>query len=545
MIARIALLFALMLGLAACEQAEPVTDGGPATLRRLTESQYRNIIADVFGSHIVVAGRFDPLLRTEGLLTVGASRASITPSGVERYAAMARAIAAQVVAPGNRALAMPCAPADAKAADEACARTFYAKVGRHLYRRPLTDDEVSGFVKIAGAAASTRGDFYAGLSYGLQGMLQSPDFLFIAENTEPDPADTKRVRLDAFGKATRLSFLLWNSSPDDVLLTAAEKGELHSDEGIERQVERMMASPRMKTGVRAFFSDMLSLDDFATLEKDTLLYPAFGLATAIDAKEQVLRTLYDLLIVRNGDYRDLFTVRDTHMSAPLGLVYRVPAVNPGGWTPFTFPEGDPRAGIQTQLSFVALHSHPGKSSPTLRGKAIRELLLCQKIPDPPSTVNFDQFNDPNSPNKTARARLDAHSTDPACAGCHKLMDPIGLALENFDGAGQLRQTENGEPIDTSGELNGMPFKDGLGLAQALRADPAAPSCVVNRLYAYAVGRAVEKTERPLITYLEKSFEADEYRFPELVRRVATSRAFMSVAPPSVRAADAKNEETKS
>jgi hypothetical protein len=376
-------------------------------------------------------------------------------------------------------------------------------------------------------------------------MLQSPGFLFIAENTEPDPDDPSKVRLDAYAKAARLSFLLWNSSPDDVLLTAAETGELHSDKGIERHVERMTASPRMKTGVRAFFSDMLSLDDFATLEKDTLLYPAFGLSTTIDAREQVLRTLYDLLIVRQGDYRDLFTVRDTYMSAPLGLVYRVPALNPGGWAPFTFPEGDPRAGIQTQLSFVALHSHPGKSSPTLRGKAIRELLLCQKIPDPPSTVNFDQFNDPNSPNKTARARLDAHSTDPACSGCHKLMDPIGLALENFDGAGQLRQTENGEPIDTSGELNGMPFQDALGLARALRADPAAPSCVVNRLYAYAVGRAVEKGERPLIGYLEKSFEADDYRFTKLVRRIATSRAFMSVSRTQVRSAGAKNEETKS
>jgi hypothetical protein len=544
MIARVCLAVALTLGLAACGEPEPVVEGGSATLRRLTESQYRATIADVFGSHIVVAGRFDPLLRTEGLLTVGAGRATITPSGFERYAALARSIAEQVVGENNRALAVPCTPADVTGADQACAATFLSKVGRYLYRRPLTETELAGAVKIADVAATTRGDFYAGLAYGLQQLLQSPDFLFVAENTEPDPADPGKVRLDAFAKATRLSFLLWNTSPDEALLAAAESGALHAETAVAQQVARMMASPRFKAGVRAFFSDMLALDDFATLEKDTVLYPAFGLAAAIDSKEQVLRTLHDLLIVKGGDYRDIFTVRQTYMSAPLGLVYRVPAANPGGWAPFEFPEGDPRAGIQTQLSFVALHSHPGKSSPTLRGKAIRELLLCQKVPDPPSTVNFDQFNDPNSPNKTARARLDAHSTDPACSGCHKLMDPIGLALENFDGAGQMRLTENGEPIDTSGELNGMPFADARGLGAALRADPAAPSCLVNRLYSYGVGRAVERSERALITHLEKSFAADDYRFPELVRRIATSRAFLAVSPTQVRQAGAGHEETK-
>jgi hypothetical protein len=338
---------------------------------------------------------------------------------------------------------------------------------------------------------------------------------------------------------------LWNSTPDEALLAAAERGELATEQGRERQVERMMASPRFERGVRAFFTDMLSLDDFATLEKDTLIYPAFSLAAALDAREQVLRTLVDHLIVDNRDYRDIFTTRSTYMSAPLGLVYRVPATVPGGWSKFEFPEGDPRAGIQTWLSFVALHSHPGKSSPTLRGKAIRELLLCQKIPDPPSTVNFDQFNDPNSPNKTARARLTAHNTDPACAGCHKLMDPIGLALENFDGAGQTRWTENGEPIDTSGEINGIPFADAPGLGRALRADPAATACLVGRAYAYAAGRAIERGERAWISYLERRFAEDGYRFRELIRRIALSQALYAVSPPPVRSAGAASVESPS
>ncbi|MBL8645421.1 MAG: DUF1592 domain-containing protein [Rhodospirillaceae bacterium] len=533
------------LSLGACGEAEPVTSGGPTAVRRLTEAQYRNIIADVFGNHLVVAGRFDPLVRTEGLLAVGASRASITPTAVERYAALARSIAQQVANEKNRALLFPCKPASAQAADEACARQFLATVGRYLYRRPLAEDEVKVFVDIAVAAAETRGDFYAGAAYGLQGLLQSPDFLFISETAEPKPDAKNLMQLDGYSKASRLSFLLWNSTPDDALLTAAERGELASQDGLERQVDRMMASPRLKTGVRAFFTDMLGLDDFATLEKDTLIYPAFGLAAADDAKEQVLRTLNEALVVKDTDYRDLFTSRETFISSALGLVYRVPVPKPGGWAPFTFAENDPRAGLQTLLSFTALHSHPGKSSPTLRGKAIRELLLCQKIPDPPSTVNFDQFNDPNSPNKTARNRLNAHSVDPACAGCHKLMDPIGLSLENFDGAGQTRWSENGEVIDTSGDLNGIPFNDAKGLGQALRQDPSATACVVQRAYSYAAARAPERGERELVTYLEQEFADSGYRFKALLRRIALSDALYAINPAPLRSAGVGGQEPKS
>jgi hypothetical protein len=143
-------------------------------------------------------------------------------------------------------------------------------------------------------------------------------------------------------------------------------------------------------------------------------------------------------------------------------------------------------------------------------------------------VNFDQFNDPNSPNKTARLRLQAHSTDPACAGCHKLMDPIGLALEHFDGAGQFRVTENGEPIDTSGDLNGIPFADALGLGQAMRQDPAATSCLVRRAYTYAAGRPIERGERDWMNYLEQRFAAEGYRLRPLLKTIAVSEALQRV-----------------
>ena len=517
--------------LAACSRTEPPTSGGPPTLRRLTESQYRNIIADVFGSQIVVGGRFDPIMRTEGLLAVGAGRAAVTPSAVEHFSAMARSIALQVVAPGNRELLLPCQPAAADQPDPRCATQFFEQAARLLYRRAVTAEDLRVPLRLAQAGTVARHDFYAGLAYGLQAMLTAPDFLFIAENTESDPTDKTRLRLDNYARASRLSFMLWNTAPDELLLHAAEQGQLANADEISDQVDRLMASPRLKQGVRAFFTDMLSLDDFATLEKDTLIYPAFSLAAAQDSREQVLRTLENELLSQDGDYRNIFTTRRTFMSGPLGLVYRVPVSRPGGWTPFEFAANDPRAGIQSQLSFVALHSHPGKSSPTLRGKAIRELLLCQKVPDPPGNVNFDRFNDPSSPNKTARLRLSAHATEPACEGCHKLMDPIGLALENFDGAGQSRLTENGVPIDASGDLNGIKFADAPGLGQAMRQDPAATSCLVRRAYSYAVGRAIERGERDWMAHLEQSFADDRYRLRPLLRRIATSKALQAVAAP--------------
>jgi hypothetical protein len=529
--------------LAACEQDAPPAPGAEPTFRVLTESQYRNTIADLFGAQIAVGGAFDPLVRTNGLMTVGAAAAQISPAGLEQFDRMARSIAAQVTAEPNRNVLVPCRPAAADAPDDACARQFFAGVGRLLYRRPLATAELDSVVAVARTASAELGSFYDGLAAGLGGMLVSPAFLFVIDRVESDPEDRTKMRLDAYSKAARLSYFLWNSTPDDLLLTAAETGELHTKKGLKAQVDRMLASPKLETGMRAFFTDMLAFDDLAKLEKDSIIYPAFSAAVAEDAKEQTLRTIVDLLIANEGDYRDLFTTRKTFMSGPLGRIYRVPVERPdGGWTPYEFPEGDPRAGLITQVSFAALYSHPGRSSPTLRGRAVRENLLCQKVPDPPGDVDFSLFNDPNSPNKTARDRLTAHSTVAACAGCHKLTDPIGLAMEKIDGAGQVRHTEAGVPIDTSGELDGIKFEDAAGLGRAMRANPALPSCLVNRVYAFAATRVPEKTEKPVLEHFEKRFASSGYRLPALLREIAVSDALFAVKAPAVRSAAAPTEE---
>ncbi len=528
---RILLALTALTALSACGPKEPVVEAAPPAMRRLTEEQYRQVIADVFGDDIVIGGRFDPINRSNGLLAVGASSTAINGSAFERYDGLARSVASQVTDRANRDVLVPCKPADAAAADDACATTFFKNTGRLLYRRALTDAELKTQVALANAGATKLKDFYVGLSSSLSAMLVRPEFLFVTDTLEADPSKAGAFRLTPYAKAARVSFLLWNTTPDDALLTAAEKGDLNSSSGLKKQVDRMIASPRLAVGMRAFFNDMLAFDAFENLQKDPVIYPAFGLSAVELAREQILTTIIDQTVTTQGDYRNLFTTRKTVMSAPLGLVYRVPVSQPDGWVPYEFPEGDEHVGIQSFAGFVALFSHPGRSSATLRGKAVREILMCQKVPDPPSGVDFTLISDSHNPvYKTARERLKAHSTDPTCAGCHRIMDPIGLTLEHFDGAGQFRDDENGAAIDTSGELDGVAYTDAAGLGAALAKNAAVPACLVKRLYGYGTGRISTSAEKPILTYLEERFAKEGYRVPELLRDIALSDAFYQVAP---------------
>jgi len=522
-----------LLALTACGPDEPASSGGPPSVRRMTEAQYRQTVADIFGPDVKVTGRFEPGMRTSGLLAVGAGRVTVTPSGFEQYEAMGRGIAAQALDEKHRDRLMPCKPASPTAPDDGCAAQFLGKFGRLLFHRPLLTDELRDQVSVASKAAQTLGDFYAGLQFGLAGLLAAPEFVFREEDFEPDPAHAGQFRLTAYAKAQRLSFLLWNTSPDDELLSAAARGDLDTRKGLAMQADRMLASPRLKDGVRAFFTDMLGFDAFDDLAKDSVIYPKFSLKVANEAREQSLLTITDLLIDRHGDYRDLFTTRKTFLSRPLGMLYRLPVATRTGFEPHEFAEGDPRAGLLSEISFLALHSHPGRSSPTLRGKAVRELILCETVPAPPANVNFSIVQDTSNPQfKTARDRLTAHRTNPTCAGCHKIIDPIGLGLEAFDGAGQYRANENGAPIDTSGEIDGIAFKNAASLGKALHDDPATPACLVTDIYRYAAGRDPTPGEKDWMAYLRQRFAAGGYRLPELLRLIAISDDFYKVSLPT-------------
>jgi hypothetical protein len=518
-------------------------------VRRLTATQYRNIISDVFGDSITIGGRFEPDLRVEQLVAVGAGRASVSAAGLEQYDRIARSIGEQVVDAAHRSQMIDCKPASATTADNTCAQRFLARVGRLLLRRPLSTGELAGYVGAAAEVTKKTGDFYNGLALALSALLESPQFLFRMESSEPDPAYPGQSRLDAYSKAQRLSFLFWNTAPDSDLLAAAEKGELQTPAGLVMQVDRLLASPRLETGVRAFFTDMLQFDAFDTLAKDATLYPKFTFLAGAQAQEQTLRTIVDLLIAKNGDYRDVFTTRETILTPLLGALYRVPVVAPDGrpdaWVHYEFPADSGQSGILTQASFTALHSHPGQSSATLRGRALREILLCTKIPDPPGDVDFSRFRDPSGPARTARERLEAHRANPTCAGCHRMIDPIGLSLETFDTAGGLRNTENGAIIDTSGELDGVRFTNSVGLGNAVHDNPRSTACLVQRVFDYALGRTETESEKHWRTeYLNDRFAAEGYRFRALLRTIAMSETYSRVLPSETPAGKRTTAQTK-
>lgn len=525
------LLMALLLG--ACGDSAPGEPEESASLKRvrlMTAEQYSNSIAQIFGADIseAVPPPLPPLTRTDGLLASGAAVAGLTSDQVQQIQQAAATVASKVVDEEHRGFLIPCEPLSAEEADAACAAEFLRSTGRLLLRRPVGETLVGRLVDIAGAAADETNDFYAGLGIALETMLINPDVVFIVDASEPDPERPGFERLDAYSLASRLSFFLWNSAPDDALLLAAERGELHTREGLARAVDRMLESPRVETGLRAFFDDMMAFDEFGSLAKDPLVYPMVTGSTLADAREQTLRTVIDHVLTREQDYRDLFTTRKSFMSMNLAAVYGTPTTD--GWVPYEFAEDSARDGLLTQVSFLAAHSHAVRSSPTLRGKALRELFLCQRVPDPPPDVDFSLLEDAGDL-ATARERLDVHNSNPACAGCHLITDPMGLALEHFDGAGRYRETENGAVLDTTGELDGIEFTDVPTLAQAMRNHPKLSYCLVNRLYAYGTGGPVSlRYDRQILDHFENRFALAGHRIPDLLREIALSNAFSRVRP---------------
>ena len=524
----------LLLGPAGCSSSNSAVevDAGPVALRRLTAEQFARSIHDVLGEHITVPSRIDPDDRRSGLLAVGASFSSVTPSGFEKYEAAAAAVAEQALDASHRDELVQCLPAAATTSDESCARTFIERVGRRLFRRSLTAEETDARVDIANQAANTLRDFYAGLELGLVSLLVSPEFLFRVEAAEPQPSDPSTMRLSSISMASRLSYLLWDSTPDDELLAAGENGDLVTETGLATQIERMIASPKLETGIRALFSDLYDFKQFddGLVRKDSALFPVYTQTMVEEAKEQTLRTIVAHL-TSEKDYRDLFTTPETFMTRRLGVVYRLPVATAGGWEPYTFPQESRRAGLLSHVSFNALHSHPGRSSATLRGKFVREVLLCQDIPTPPANIDFSIVEDTMGELRTARERLGEHVSNQACAGCHSLTDPIGLALESFDAVGMFRDDENGAQIDTSGELDGISYDDAVGMGQALRDNPALGPCLVRSLFRYAVGRNPEAGEEALLEYLDERFASSSYRVTELMREVALSDGFRTTSGP--------------
>ncbi len=533
-----------LLVLTGCDSGGADATGGPVTMRRLTAEQYRNAIEDTFGSAVEVSGRFEPDSRRDGLNALGASLVAVTPSGLEQYEAMARKIADQVTSPELRAGILPCEPAAPEAADKDCSAQVIRQVGRTLLRRPMDDSDIAARAEAAGVVADSRQDFYAGLRLALISLMVTPDFLFRVEQADPAPLPEQpnRLQLTDLSLASKLSYFLWNRGPDEELLAVAERGDLSNPETLAQQVDRMLASDHLTDGVRAFFEDVFIFDSFDDLDKDVTHYPLFNRNLAADAREQTLRFVVEQLLEKQADYRSLFTSRELPMTRSLGPIYGVPVRTVEGWEDAMVPAGQPRAGLLSHASFAMLFSHPGRSSPTLRGVFMREALLCQTIPEAPADVDFTQFvEDVATEHRTARDRLEVHSTQASCHKCHVLTDPIGLGLENLDGIGKFRTAENQAPIDASGDFDGIGFANASELGQAFAENELIGACLVQNLYRYAVGRKQTNGERPLLRHLENAFAEHGYQLQGLMRDIATSQAFRTATTPKSATAGRGND----
>lgn len=335
--------------------------------------------------------------------------------------------------------------------------------------------------------------------------------------------------------------MFWDTTPDSQLLTAAADDTLHRKQGLAEQLARLTDSPRLEDGARAFFEDMLQLDGFANMVKDPAIYPKFNQLVADSAKEQMMKTVVELLINDERDYRDLFTSNETFINRPLASVYQVPYISDEDWTEFEFDEESERAGILTQIGFLSLWAHPGTSSPTRRGIKIHEIFMCEPTPDPPADVDFSQVQDSEA--GTVRGRLLDHMENTGCTVCHQRSDPPGLALEHFDGLGQLRTMENGQYIDVSADLFGTTFVGAKGLGDYLHDDPRIPSCLVRNVYAYGVAKAPGYQEREFLQQQASAFADNGFKFPELFKQIALTPEFFAVQlPEGIEASVASTEQ---
>jgi hypothetical protein len=508
----------------------PASAGPLPQLRRLTVDQYTATIVDLFGAGTRPPAAVEADDPVHGFAAIGASRAAISALGVEQFEAAALTLARDVTANEMRRQALlGCAPASPT--DERCAREGLARLGRRIFRRPLADEELLRYTALVKRIGGERQDFWRGVEAALAAFLQSPSFLYIVEIGEPDPARPGRYRYGAYEMAARLSYFLWNTTPDAALLDAAAGGGLGTADGVRAQARRLLASSRSRAAIREIFQDLLRLPELPRQAKSSRVYPMFSTALRTSMMEETTRLVDDVVLAREADYRELFDARYTFVDAALAGFYGLGAPA-SGFVRVDFPPEHPRAGIVTHASLMARIAKADGTAPTRRGHFVREDLLCMDVPPPEAIAN----NLPTPrPGQTQRQFLEMVRRDPACGSCHGLMDPIGLALENFDGIGAFRTTDAGQTIDASGELDGTPFRNPRELAGVLRAHPALAPCLARTLFRVAAGRIEIAPEEAAVAALGQTFAGAQHRVRAYLLELVASDAFglLPVPPPPV------------
>jgi hypothetical protein len=511
------------------------SDAGPKELvRRLTHSQYNNTVRDLLGDYSQPASRFPEEDFVDGFKNQLTAQ-GMPPLLVETYSTSAEKLALNAFRIGDVNGLVPCKPSSA--ADEKCRDAFIRQFGVKAFRRPLTGDELQRYGVLFSAQARSSRKFLEGARAVVEAMLQSPNFLF---HVEGGPGGT----FVDYDVASRLSYMLWNTMPDGALFDAAAKGELRTVEGRLKAARRMMEDKRARQALDEFFDEWLRFDRVVNAVKEGRQFADFTPELAAAMAEET-RTLLQHLVWDDKNFMEALTADYSYLTSDLASLYKVPAPE-GEFEIVKLPAAAHRAGILGQGSFLASTAGPTATSPTARGIYIRERLLCQHVPPPPPGVNTT-LPEPSSPDsaRTRRQLMTEHVTNPSCAACHRLMDPIGFGLENFDAIGAWREKETirlpaageGRPrpkdvaldIDTKGEIAGIPdsaFSDARRLGAILADSPVCQKCIVRQMFRYSYGRLETAADERAIDELYARFKDSGFRLKNLVAALVESSEFL-------------------
>lgn len=486
-----------------------------AVLRRLTHSQYNNIVRDLLGELSQPASQFPPEDFVNGFKNQYEAQ-NLSPVQFEAYSAAAERLARNAFRFGDSRRLLSCQPSPA------CGAQFVRTFGRKAFRRPLDAGELKRYQSLF----ESQGEFLKGAQAVVEAMLQSPHFLFRLDETA-DPA------LKPYAAASRLAFSLWDTMPDEALLNVAESGQLATRDGIRQAARRLLADAKAKQALDEFVSQWMQFDRVITASRDRRTYPKFSRETAVAMTEETRRFVADLVWNRRN-FMELFTAEHGYVNAELANVYGV-AAPASEFDKVAFPAGSERAGLLGQALFLTLTSKPNDTSPTARGLFVREQFLCQHVADPPPGVSTDLPPLTEDKPQTNRQRLAMHASNETCAGCHNLIDPIGHGLEKFDGIGERREKlklsfypdrQQRQPpkvveldLDTAGWVAGIAnsrFQSPKELGTVLAQAPQCQECVVKQYFRYVAGRSETTVDRPLIRKVTGEFRASGFQFQDMV-----------------------------
>lgn len=513
-------------GVDAPPQVHPET-GAPYVTRigRLTHTQYDTTVRDLLFLDAEPSSAFQPDPVFGGYDNSAESLAVADRLGRD-YRRAAEELAERAVNdPSAYAKLVTCTPSTQ------CSASFVREFGRRAYRRPLASAEQALFIDLhaQGAELVGSGDaFKDGVRVVIEAMLQSPKFLYRAELTR-EPASQGLLALGDFEVAQRLSYTLWNTMPDDALLAAAERGSLGQEGAIADEAARLLDDVRAEGPVANFHHQWLQLARYEDLLRSPELYPNF--AADLPMQEETLAFVRHVVFDLQRGYRTLMTAPFSFVDARLAKLYGLTG-NFG--TQLTKADLDPevRGGILTQIGFLASHAYPNETSPIHRGVFVHRRLLCNDIPDPPPGTDTSEGAVENP--RTTREGVAQQTSASACRGCHDLINPPGFAFESFDAAGQVRSTDRGQPVDTTGEIqldgSSVSFSNAKELTEAIAASRTGRLCYARNLLRYAYGRREVASDQALLDEIADRMADDAYGVKAALLTLTSTPSFRLRAP---------------